>query len=315
MTATRRVKTTATPATPAGAKKFSLISDEKLLEIYTAMVKCRMAAERLSARGKRRKATDAAAGREAMLAGVSADLTAEDAMSLCATDAVAGILKGQPPAELLRPLRAQAKGRGAAQASTRTSGDLARHILPVAAGTAAQLRMACGVALAWKMKMPGRIVAAFCGKGSAPAECWNETLQFAGQHQLPMLFVCHDGGRGTGARATAGRFEAMAQGAKASRVPVFTVDGNDAVAVYRVAFESMARARQGRGPTLIECRTGVGAGPAGGTKSARREEAADPLLHMEDYLASKGLLHADLKRRIADGVRRELNSASRFLRN
>jgi len=31
------------------------------------------------------------------------------------------------------------------------------------------------------------------------------------------------------------------------------VDGNDVVAVYRVAFEALARARQGRGGTLIEC--------------------------------------------------------------
>ena len=51
-----------------------------------------------------------------------------------------------------------------------------------------------------------------------------------------------------------------------------TVDGNDVVAVYRVAYESLERVRLGGGPVLIEGRTWQLAG-----KRLRRAEKATPL--------------------------------------
>lgn len=38
-------------------------------------------------------------------------------------------------------------------------------------------------------------------------------------------------------------------------MPGVTVDGNDPLAVYEAASEAVARAREGKGPTLIECKT------------------------------------------------------------
>jgi TPP-dependent pyruvate/acetoin dehydrogenase alpha subunit len=52
------------------------------------------------------------------------------------------------------------------------------------------------------------------------------------------------------------------------------VDGNDVVAVYRVASEAIAHARKGHGPTLIDCRLSI---------------PADPLQNMRNYLIGKGL--------------------------
>jgi hypothetical protein len=68
---------------------------------------------------------------------------------------------------------------------------------------------------------------------------------------------------------------------KAAGMPVIAVDGNDAVAVYRVAQESIAHARSGSGPTLIVGRIGEWHNDAG--------EYTDPILRMEAYLAAKGL--------------------------
>jgi len=63
-------------------------------------------------------------------------------------------------------------------------------------------------------------------------------------------------------------------------IPVIPVDGNDAVAVYRVVTESVARARQGRGPTLIDCRQWMD---------------SNPIPNMEEYLTRKGLFRPDWK--------------------
>ena len=54
---------------------------------------------------------------------------------------------------------------------------------------------------------------------------------------------------GFGDRALAERTSAL------SPIPGVRVDGNDAVAVYEVALEAVKRAREGHGPTLIECMT------------------------------------------------------------
>jgi hypothetical protein len=67
----------------------------------------------------------------------------------------------------------------------------------------------------------------------------------------------------------------------AKGMPVIAVDGNDVVAVYRVAQESIAHARTGSGPTLIVGRVGAWHDDAG--------EHTDPILRMEAYMAAKGL--------------------------
>ncbi len=65
------------------------------------------------------------------------------------------------------------------------------------------------------------------------------------------------------------------------RLTRFTVDGNDVVAVYRVACESLERVRDGGGPVLVEGKTYRPVGQALlGTER-------DPLAHMERYLKAK----------------------------
>lgn len=68
-----------------------------------------------------------------------------------------------------------------------------------------------------------------------------------------------------------------------SGIPVIRVDASDTVALYRVAFESIARARDGVGPTILEC----AAWPD--------DPEPDPLLKLERYLAAKKLFRPHWK--------------------
>ena len=95
-----------------------------------------------------------------------------------------------------------------------------------------------------------------------------------------------------------------------------TVDGNDVVAVYRVAQEAIARARRGQGPTLIECKTYRWYGhseidPAKyrDPEEVERWKAKDPIANMEKYLTGKGLFSAEWKQEIVDGFNKELDAA------
>ena len=88
-------------------------------------------------------------------------------------------------------------------------------------------------------------------------------------------------------RTRRGRNEGSANHGVPQR-PVITVDGSDAVAVYRVASESINRARMGRGPTLIEC-SAWDTNPGRRRQTGRAARLDDPIDAMETYLMGKGL--------------------------
>ena len=62
------------------------------------------------------------------------------------------------------------------------------------------------------------------------------------------------------------------------------VDQSDAVAVYRVAYEAIDKARRGAGPTLIRCIRGR---VTAGRKRPDDPHCSDPIAYMEYYLRKK----------------------------
>ena len=73
--------------------------------------------------------------------------------------------------------------------------------------------------------------------------------------------------------------------------PGVIVDGQDVVAVWRVAQESIHRARNGGGATLIDC---------------RMEAERDPLAHMEHYLRKRSLWDEEWRKQVEERLRGEL---------
>ena len=317
MTARTAVKeTTAAAEAPHDGNGFSLISNEKLIEIYTAMVKCRMiAAHAAGTLPQNKRALDLRfADRAATLAGILVDLLPDDALCLSHSDFAAGFLKGMPLENVLRNLVAAENSRGHLHSSAWRNNGAHGHVIPPATSTGAQLNIACGVASAWKLKADGKITVTLCDDDATLIDAWREPLTFAGLHKLPLLFVCHRNVSSQEEELTAQAwFDELAAHAQAHRIPALTVDGKDAVAVYRVAYESIGRARQGRGPTLIECRAHVCKNRKGQYKQELKPlEVQDPIRRMESYLLGKGLLKPGLKPKIVATFRRELEAAAKL---
>ena len=76
--------------------------------------------------------------------------------------------------------------------------------------------------------------------------------------------------------------------------PGVVVDGGDVVAVWRVAQESIHRARNGSGPTLIDCRA---------------ESTADPLAHMEHYMRKRSVWADEWRSKLTEQFEAELKDA------
>ena len=80
--------------------------------------------------------------------------------------------------------------------------------------------------------------------------------------------------------------------------------GNDLVALYRVAHEAIKRARQGGGPTLMDCKLRHRSRQLNHDRSE-----TDPVARMERYLATRKLFSQDWKRQIVRAFKVELDAA------
>lgn len=120
----------------------------------------------------------------------------------------------------------------------------------------AAVLLGAGHALYSKLYQPDQVTAAFFGDGAANQGMFHEGINMAALWDLPVVFVCENNqyAISTNVRESTSS-ETIAQRAKSYDIPGVLVDGNDVVAVYEAAAEAVARAREGKGPTLIECYT------------------------------------------------------------
>jgi TPP-dependent pyruvate/acetoin dehydrogenase alpha subunit len=165
--------------------------------------------------------------------------------------------------------------------------------------------LASGVALALQAAKKGKLVMAFCGDTSNSGQRWHQALTFAGKHCLPLLVVVHGKAASAGNSKT---FTSVLSEGHACELPMIPVDADDIVAIYRVAYESIHKARHGGGPTLIQAISFPAPSPSknGEAHSAKHPDA---ILRMEDYLAAKGLFSPSWKQKLIDSFNRDVDSA------
>jgi TPP-dependent pyruvate/acetoin dehydrogenase alpha subunit len=258
---------------------FSLISNGKLLALYSTMLKCRMIQGRIRILFRQNNFTgnhSPAVGREAAAVGVAIDLAPEDTVAPPPGDLIPLFINGLPLETLF--------------------GGLFHPVAP-SSGIAARLKIATDAALANKLNKNNKISVALSTSEPASLGPWHEALSFAGLHSLPMVFVSWTTlppqSLTLGSQTKA---KGIPLKTKAYSFPSITVDGNDAVAVYRVAHEAIAHARLGHGPTLIKCKT-------------CRWKADDPIMNMENYLTRKGLFTEEFKSEVVAGFNMALDAA------
>jgi pyruvate dehydrogenase E1 component alpha subunit len=187
---------------------------------------------------------------------------------------------------------------------------------------------AVGVAYAARYKGEDSVALCYFGDGASSHGDTQEALNVAGVYQAPVVFVCVNNQWAIsipGARQT--RAATIAQKAVAYGFPGIQVDGNDVLAVYVATREAADRARQGRGPTLIEAVTyrllahSTADDPTRYRSQAEVEawEAREPLLRFRRYLEARGLvddrIHAALQAEVDAEVRGAIERAEAWMRN
>lgn len=147
-----------------------------------------------------------------------------------------------------------------------------------------RLPLCAGAARGLQTAAPDRLVVAYTNP-SARELGWSDAITWAHRDQLPFLLICADLSRGhrpprkPRAATPPLTWPAVSQLAGKLHLPLFPVDGGDAVAVFRVMQETTQRARAQGGPSIIWAVLTPGALPP-------KEQ---PLRRLEAYLAARGI--------------------------
>ena len=118
------------------------------------------------------------------------------------------------------------------------------------------LPVALGGGLHAKFRNAGQVCVCFFGDGAANNGTFHESINLAGVQQLPVIFVCENNYYATATSVPEATLtKNFADRASGYGIPGEIVDGNNVLEVYEKSFEAINRARTGKGPTLMECKT------------------------------------------------------------
>ena len=236
------------------------IGEATRLEMYRLQVVIREAEQRafdLFLQNLVKGTSHLSLGQEAVAAGFAAAMQPKD-LSFCTYRGHAHTLaRGASVERVLGELMGRDNGlmRGKGGSMHLTSAE--HGVMGSYAIIGAHLPIACGAA--WRAQYKGEddVSVCFFGDGTTNIGAFHEALNFAAVWALPVVFVCENNlymeytpiGDVTAVPSPAG------DRASAYGLEKIVIDGNDADIVYRTAQTAFAKARAGKGPSLIECIT------------------------------------------------------------
>jgi TPP-dependent pyruvate/acetoin dehydrogenase alpha subunit len=199
-------------------------------------------------------------------------------------------------------------------------GDIRVGVVPAIAIVGGNVPIASGVGLAAKMQGTDNVAVCFFGDGAANEGAWHEGLNVASIWDLPVIFVCENNLYAASTPVSLSfRVDDIADRAAAYGMPGVVVDGNDILAVHEVSRQAIERARQGGGPTLIECKTYRLCGHSRSdprTYRSRDEEAEwaerDPIPRFRQWLLDNAVSATEQLQQIEQDVEEIIDEAIEF---
>ena len=190
--------------------------------------------------------------------------------------------------------------------------------LPVCVPMGTHVPHAVGIACAARARREDSVVLCYFGDGASSEGVCQEAMNFAGVFQAPIVFVCINNQWAISIpRSRQTRAATLAHRALAYGFPGIQVDGNDLLAMVTATREAVARAREGRGPSLIEAVTYRLAPHSTADDPKKYQdpaevklwEAREPLPRFRHYLRAKGVVDDALHARLEAEVDAEVRDA------
>jgi acetoin:2,6-dichlorophenolindophenol oxidoreductase subunit alpha len=234
------------------------LTKDQLLDAYRVMRTIRDFEERLHtefATGEIPGFVHLYAGEEAIAAGVMAHLRDDDFVASTHRGHGHAIAKGCDVKGMMAEIYGKSTGICHGKGGSMHIADLSKGMLGANGIVGGGPPLVCGVGLKAKVTKTDQVGVSFTGDGGSNQGTFLESLNLAASWHLPCVFVVENNGY---AESTSSNYHQsgidVAKRADGFGLPGITVDGFDFFAVHEAAGEAIARARNGGGPTLLECK-------------------------------------------------------------
>ncbi len=195
-------------------------------------------------------------GQEACAVGVCSALNPADIITSTHRPHGHALAKGLSIQEILDELFGKTTGCCKGKGGSMHLGNLAKGMVPAIAIVGGGVPIATGLALAFKMKKEPGVAVCFMGDGATNEGAFHEAVNMGAIWDLPVVYVVENNLYGASTHVhSVMKAKNVSDRAVAYGIPGITVDGNDVLKVYEAATEAVTRARDGKGPTLLELQT------------------------------------------------------------
>jgi len=259
-------------------------------------------------------------GEEAIAVGVCTALRSDDYITTTHRGHGHCIAKGGQMKPMLAELLAKETGYCKGKGGSMHIADVSSGILGANGIVGGGIPIAAGAALGALVQKRDWVAVGFFGDAASNTGSFHEALNLASVWKLPVVYVCEHNSFGMFTpSADSTSVDDISIRAKSYNIPGITVDGNDILAVYGAPKEAIERARSGKGPTLIECKTRRQLGHYQGDTQRYRNpddikhtKEIDPLPRFQKHLISSNIITEALACEIETKAQTEAEEAIQF---
>jgi pyruvate dehydrogenase E1 component alpha subunit len=228
------------------------------------------------------------------------------------------LARGAPMAATLAELLGRGTGLCGGKGGSMHLTSVEHGVMGSYAIVGAHLPIAAGAAWSAKLRGSEQVAVCFFGDGATNIGTFHEALNLASVWQLPVVYVCENNlyMEYTPISSVTAVPRPAADRAAAYGLEPIVVDGNDADLVYELATSSLAHAREGKGPVLVEAVTYRKGGHSRADPATYRPEdevrewmARDPIDRYRARLLQLGVDEAQLQQ-IEDEAQAEVDRAT-----
>lgn len=248
-----------------------LLSRDDRLELFNQLYLARYFDVRLikeKKRGRLRGTLYSSHNQEAIVVGSLYGLEPNDWISPIHRDMTAFFLKdfrngwrnkdrmGMSIEEVCAQVWGKVNSPGRARDNWSHIGSRAKHIIHSTSMLAGTIPVAGGVVLADRLNGGHAIALTYNGEGSTAQGVFHEAINFAAVHKLPVVTIIENNQWAYGTPVSLGcPTPNVADRAKGYGIPGLIADGQDVFDVYDKVMEAIQHARDGHGPSIVECKT------------------------------------------------------------
>lgn len=300
------------------------LTQEKCLKMYTDMWRIRLfeeEANRQTNLGNVVGTLHMYCGEEAVAVGVCANLRDDDYVLGTHRSHGHCIAKGAESDKMMAELFGKATGTCRGKGGSMHVADFSLNMLGANGIVGAGIGPTTGTALASKIRGTDQVSVCFFGDGAAARGTFHEAIAMGSLWQLPVVYVCENNGYQQWVpRKNVAVVDSVADMAVSYSIPGVSVNGQDAIEVYEVIAEAVARARSGGGLSLIEARTYRFYGHSLGDEQQYRTEEeveerkrnADPINILRDFMTERNWLTSADDDQIQQRAADEITLAAKF---